>query len=170
MRTLRIYHQSACIVPTEESSLLVWPPPEAVSSPTTSPAGRCVLHVIVFPYAWVSLRALPFICCGLVVGSGKTRLRDFTACFVHGHLSTQVTCLQMPTLHFLKILHKKSKCVVMNWVFEEIRQLGTSIAFLGEAVSSLHLVLETVTQTCSLLTCFDFESQNPFSNFLLCIV
>lgn len=57
---------------------------------------------------WVSSGALRLFVVVLWFVLTKCNAWVFTACFVHGHLSTQATCLQMPALRFLKILLKRA--------------------------------------------------------------
>lgn len=55
---------------------------------------------------WVSSGALRSFVVVWWFVLAKRSARIFTACFVHGHVSTQATCLQMPARRFLKILLK----------------------------------------------------------------
>lgn len=57
---------------------------------------------------WVSFRALHLFVVVWWLVLAKCTPWIFTACFVHGHLSTQAMCLQMPALRFLKILLKRA--------------------------------------------------------------
>lgn len=57
---------------------------------------------------WVSSEALHLFVVVWWFVLAKCNAWIFTACFVHGHLSTQATCLQLPALRFLKILRKRA--------------------------------------------------------------
>lgn len=116
-----------------------------------------------------------FICCGLA----KCAARIFTACFTHGHLSTQATCLPMPALRFLKIPLKRATvlgCAV------SVRRPGSQPpvrAPPGEGCAHTRssrcpclvwFPSSDPKRACSPWTCCYFGRQNPLRKSLLCFV
>ena len=59
-------------------------------------------------FCWVSSGALHLFVVVWWFVLAKCTAWIFIACFVHGHPSTQATCLQTPALRFLKILLKRA--------------------------------------------------------------
>lgn len=83
----------------------------------------------------------------------------FTACFLHGHLSTQAVCLQMPALAVGKSYRKEQMCQDMLCA-DETRQPNASLAsswlfFCSESffVVSGFPEVSNLKWVCSLLTC-----------------